>query len=72
MPCGPRIGLCILAGILGCSSERERRVVTAQPLATAPVLTIDLEDRIEASGELLALQHAENVARGPAGSSSFD
>ncbi len=36
MPFGLRIGLCILAGILGCSSERERRVVTAPPVATGP------------------------------------
>ena len=56
---GLRIGLCVLAGIVGCSSEQERRVVTAPPVATAPVLAIELEDRIEASGELLALQHAE-------------
>ena len=46
--------------------------IATRDVATAPVLTIDLEDRIEASGELRALQHAENVARGPAGSSSYD
>ncbi len=59
MPPALRIGLCVLAGSLGCSSEQERRVVTAPPVATAPVFAIDLEDRIEATGELLAPQHAE-------------
>ena len=59
MPRGLRLELCVLAGILGCSSEQGRRVVTAPPVATAPVLAIDLEDRIEASGELIARQHAQ-------------
>ncbi len=49
----------LLAGFFACSSEQERRVVSAPPVATAPVLSIDLEDQIDASGELLALQHAE-------------
>ena len=55
-----RIGLgVLLAGFLSCSSEERRRVVSAPPVATVPVLVIDLEDRIEASGELIARQHAQ-------------
>ena len=60
MPRALRLWLCLLlAGFLACSPEQERQVVSAPPVATAPVLSIDLEDRIEASGELLALHHAE-------------
>ena len=59
MPRALLTALGVLLAGFACSSEQERRVVSAPPMATAPVLSIDLEDQIDASGELLALQHAE-------------
>ena len=43
--------------LCACSQEQTRPLVQAPPVATAPVVALDLEERIEASGELVARLH---------------
>lgn len=53
----------LLCGLLalGCGAEPEDAVVGA-PVTLEPVRALDLVERIEATGELLALEHAEVAA----------
>jgi membrane fusion protein (multidrug efflux system) len=55
-----RIGLAVLVAALavGCSQREAAPLLKAPPVATAPVVAVDLEERIEASGELEARYHS--------------
>ncbi len=57
---------CLVSGLLvalvGCSGEETQRVVAAPRVAVATIRSVDVEDRIEATGELLAPNHAEIAA----------
>ena len=48
--------------VVACSSEQGERTISAPPVAIAPVIALDLEDRIEATGQLLAPQQAKIAA----------
>lgn len=47
---------------LGCQREEPSPELQAPPVAVAPVQSVDLEERIEATGQLIARQHAEIAA----------
>jgi membrane fusion protein (multidrug efflux system) len=55
-----RMGFAVLVAALavGCSQREDAPLVKAPPVATAPVVAVDLEERIEASGELEARYHS--------------
>ena len=55
-----RMGCAGLAAVLavGCSQREDAQPVKAPPVATAAVVAVDLEERIEASGELEARYHS--------------
>jgi membrane fusion protein (multidrug efflux system) len=53
-----RMGLAVLVAAVGCSQGEVAKVVQAPPVATAPVVAVDLEERIEASGEIEARYHS--------------
>jgi membrane fusion protein (multidrug efflux system) len=55
-----RIGFALLTAALavGCSQREDAHPVKAPPVATAPIIAVDLEERIEASGELEARYHS--------------
>jgi membrane fusion protein (multidrug efflux system) len=55
-----RVILAVLAAAVGvaCSQRDAAPVVEAPPVATAPVVAVDLEERIKASGELEARYHS--------------
>jgi membrane fusion protein (multidrug efflux system) len=55
-----RVGPAVLAALLlaGCSGREDEHPVKAPPVATAGVVAVDLEERIEASGELEARYHS--------------
>jgi membrane fusion protein (multidrug efflux system) len=54
------MGSAVLAAALavGCSQGEDAQPVKAPPVATAAVVAVDLEERIEASGELEARYHS--------------
>ncbi|MEE9279905.1 MAG: efflux RND transporter periplasmic adaptor subunit [Myxococcota bacterium] len=52
----------LVVGLVACSSERGERTVSAPPVAIAPAIATDLEERIEATGQLVAPQRAEIAA----------
>jgi membrane fusion protein (multidrug efflux system) len=55
-----RIGFALLTAALavGCSQREDVHPVKAPRVATAAIVTVDLEERIEASGELEARYHS--------------
>jgi membrane fusion protein (multidrug efflux system) len=55
-----RMGLSVLAAVAlaGCSRPDAEPAVQAPPVATAAVVALDIEERIEASGELEARYHS--------------
>jgi len=50
--------LAALVTSIGCSQETSTPVLQAPPVATAPVIAVDLEERIEASGQIEARYHS--------------
>jgi len=53
----------ILAGVaMGCGGKQEEAAARAPRITVAPVAGRDFEERIEASGELVAVNHAEIAA----------
>jgi membrane fusion protein (multidrug efflux system) len=57
----PRIALTLLALLpfaLACSNALDKTPVQAPPVALSEAMEIDLEDRIEATGELVSPSHA--------------
>jgi len=57
----PRIALTLAALVplvLGCSSAKDETTVQAPPVALSEAVAIDIEDRIEATGELVSPSHA--------------
>jgi membrane fusion protein (multidrug efflux system) len=57
----PRIALALAALVplvLGCSSAKDETTVQAPPVALSEAVAIDIEDRIEATGELVSPSHA--------------
>ncbi len=57
----PRIALTLLALVplaLACSGAKQDTVVQAPPVALSDAVAVDLEDRIEATGELVSPSHA--------------
>jgi membrane fusion protein (multidrug efflux system) len=53
---------CGVLGLAACSGEPEPEGVPGQPVTLNPVLAMDLVDRIEATGQLLAKEHAKIAA----------
>lgn len=57
--------LAVVCGVLGlaaCGGEPESEGTPGQPVTLEPVLAMDLVDRIEATGQLLAKEHAQIAA----------
>jgi membrane fusion protein (multidrug efflux system) len=58
-----RVVLVVLIPLaLACGGDAQEAVVRAPPVALADVIAIELEDRIEASGELVSPSHATIAA----------
>jgi membrane fusion protein (multidrug efflux system) len=62
-----RLGLTALSALallalVGCSRGKEEKALSAPPVTVADVVTVELEDRIEASGELVSPSHATIAA----------
>jgi len=59
----PPLGIAavLLLG-LACGRERAAAPPAARPVIVAPVRAVDVEDRIESTGQLLAKEHAEIAA----------
>ena len=53
--------ICAL-GLLACGGEAEEEGPRATPVTITPVVTMELTDRIEATGQLVARDHAEIAA----------
>ena len=53
--------ICAL-GLLACGGEAQEEGPRATPVTITPVVTMELEDRIEATGQLVARDHAEIAA----------
>ena len=51
-----------LAALLACSRGAKETALSAPPVTVAEVVAVDLEDRIEASGELVSPSHATIAA----------
>ncbi len=51
-----------LAALLACSRGGEEQAVSAPPVTVEEVVAVDLEDRIEAAGELVSPSHATIAA----------
>lgn len=53
----------LASAMLGCGSGEERVVASAPPVMVVPVATVDITDRIEATGQLLAKADAHVAAQ---------
>lgn len=51
-----------LAALLACSHGAEENTIAAPPVTVEPAVAVDLEDRIEATGELVSPAHATIAA----------
>ena len=59
----PPLGIAaVLLLDLACGRERAAAPPAARPVIVAPVRAVDVEDRIESTGQLLAKEHAEIAA----------
>lgn len=59
-PAGLALALCL--ALLGCGEEAELPPVVGRAVSIAPVVTRNLVDRIEATGQLLAVERADIAA----------
>ena len=53
---------CGALELTACRGEPEPERASGQPVTLSPVLAMDLVDRIEATGQLLATEHAKIAA----------
>jgi membrane fusion protein (multidrug efflux system) len=56
------LGACLLLGLAACGSDPAEPEVTGAPVTLQRVLAVDVTDRIEATGELLAKERAQIAA----------
>jgi membrane fusion protein (multidrug efflux system) len=54
-----------ILAVLACRGDSEAPTVTAAPVVVTPVALVDLEDRIESTGQLLAKEQAKIAAEVP-------
>jgi membrane fusion protein (multidrug efflux system) len=58
----PALALLTFAALVACSGESKERALAAPPVTVTEVVAVDLEDRIEAMGELISPSHATIAA----------